>query len=246
MQRLITIATDGHTDWVQTADGLRRNLGALSVARLVGLIAPDTRTVRAVLDKFLADGSVMMHADVERLEAILSRRTASVLIRPEDRRTRLTEATEEGTQMVVADILSKRIAVIERIVANLNVNTAPGRPVHREIVHDMYRRASSLLEAEESPGPESVERTATLAEEALSRISSARTEIDRLVSAGRQFNVVRARSDLHGLALRIGSVLKEVDRPGSAAEMVELHRRATHIHGLFLQEKPAQRAGTGE
>ena len=68
---LVTVGTDGFTDWVKMADGAKANLGAVSVLKFVVELAPRAFVARSVLDEFLAKGQAMISVDEGRMWSLL-------------------------------------------------------------------------------------------------------------------------------------------------------------------------------
>lgn len=73
---LVTVGTDGFTDWVKLADGTKANLGAISVLKFVVELVPRAFTARAALDAFLVNSYTMISVDEERMWAMLKPRRA--------------------------------------------------------------------------------------------------------------------------------------------------------------------------
>lgn len=99
--RIITIGSDGPTDFIAMPDGTRFTLGAVSVLKLVTSLAKSGFVARRVLDAFLDEGQAVMSVDEDRLWGLLTpvrKRWAGValpLIRPLDRTS--TEGFEPMT-----------------------------------------------------------------------------------------------------------------------------------------------------
>lgn len=72
MPLLVTIGTDGNTNWVRLPSGERMNLGAVSVLSFVHKAAKNARAARAALDGFLSSGEAMVSVDEERMWALLT------------------------------------------------------------------------------------------------------------------------------------------------------------------------------
>jgi len=68
---LVTVGTDGVTDWVKTPDGQRFNLGPVSALRFVASLVP-RREAKEVLDTFLASGEAMTSVDEEQMWVLLA------------------------------------------------------------------------------------------------------------------------------------------------------------------------------
>lgn len=73
---LVTVGTDGFTDWVKLADGVKANLGAISVLKFVVGLVPRAFTARSALDAFLANGHAMISVDEDKMWAMLKPRRA--------------------------------------------------------------------------------------------------------------------------------------------------------------------------
>jgi hypothetical protein len=74
-----------------------------------------------------------------------------------------------------------------------------------------------------------------LAEDIVAKVASTDEKIERLVTAGKKFDAVRARGDLHKIASRVAEISQNVDlaQPWVANDLSELSKRANEIHGLF-------------
>lgn len=72
---LVTVGTDGVTDWVRLPDGQRLNLGSLSVASFVSKLTGG-RSAKAALDDFLAEGEALVNVDEEVMWELLTPRQA--------------------------------------------------------------------------------------------------------------------------------------------------------------------------
>lgn len=77
-----------------------------------------------------------------------------------------------------------------------------------------------------------------MAEEIVSKVSAADAAIDRLVSAGKKFNSVRAKADLHKIASRVTEIAQNVDmaQPWVGGDLGALAKQANEIHDLFVKE----------
>lgn len=73
---LVTVGTDGFTDWVKLPDGSRLNLGPISVLKLVSKLAPSRGAARSTLDAFLKDGEAMFSVDDAKMWALFAPRRA--------------------------------------------------------------------------------------------------------------------------------------------------------------------------
>lgn len=76
MRSLVTIKTDGFRDYVILADGTERNLGSVSVLKMVVESAQSPREARKTLDQFLKRHEAVYAADTEKLLALLAPKRA--------------------------------------------------------------------------------------------------------------------------------------------------------------------------
>lgn len=74
-----------------------------------------------------------------------------------------------------------------------------------------------------------------LAEDIVAKVATTDEAIDRLVNAGKKFDSVRAKSDLHKIASRVAEIAQNVDlaQPWVGGDLATLSKQANEIHGLF-------------
>jgi len=114
MHLLVTIGTDGPTNWVRTPDGQRFSLGSVPVLGFVTKLALGSHEARRALNGFLRGEEVMLKVDEGLMWDLLTpRRTrwAADSFIPQDQRTR-------GTQ--VMSTLAEDLNVLNQHVAALN------------------------------------------------------------------------------------------------------------------------------
>lgn len=75
-QLLITVGTDGVTDWIRTPDGQRHNLGPVSVLNFVKKLSRSARSAKQALDAFLREGSAMLKVNENQMWGLLAPRRA--------------------------------------------------------------------------------------------------------------------------------------------------------------------------
>ena len=77
MHLLVTLGTEGTTNWVRLSDGQKFNLGPISVLSFVTKLAlGGNRSARSILDGFLAGKEVLLRVDEDRMwELLAPRRT---------------------------------------------------------------------------------------------------------------------------------------------------------------------------
>lgn len=76
---------------------------------------------------------------------------------------------------------------------------------------------------------------AEMAEDIVAKVAATDEAIERLKSAGRKFDSVRAKADLHKIASRVAEIAQNVDlaQPWVGTDLSDLSKRANEIHGLF-------------
>ena len=74
------------------------------------------------------------------------------------------------------------------------------------------------------------------AEDIVAKVAATDEAIDRLMTAGKRFDSVRAKQDLHKIASRVAEIAQNVDlaQPWVGNDLADLSKRATEIHGLFV------------
>jgi len=77
-----------------------------------------------------------------------------------------------------------------------------------------------------------------LAEDIVAKVAATDEAIERLKSAGKRFDSVRAKSDLHKIASRVAEIAQNVDlaQPWVANDLEDLSNKASEIQGLFESE----------
>lgn len=85
-----------------------------------------------------------------------------------------------------------------------------------------------------------------LAEDIVEKVAQTDETIERLKQAGKQFDSVRAKADLHKIASRVTEIASNVDlaQPWVGTDLADLSKRANDIHQLF--HPPAPPAPTTE
>jgi hypothetical protein len=74
-----------------------------------------------------------------------------------------------------------------------------------------------------------------LAEDIVAKVAATDEAIERLRTAGKRFDSVRAKSDLHKIASRVAEIAQNVDlaQPWVSNDLADLSNMASEIHGLF-------------
>ncbi len=140
---LITLGTDGVSDWVQTPDGVKHMLGAVSVLKLVTELVSGTHGMRQTIDAFNKHGQAMVTVDLDAMWALLKphrarwtsvRALASKSLMPEPNRNLLTIADKQGATMaddadkIIKDSISNQIARIEAHIDVIQTSAKEAAP----------------------------------------------------------------------------------------------------------------------
>ena len=136
---LVTIGTDGVSDWVQLADGQKLMLGHISVLKFVTeLGVGGAYGARATLDEFIKKGISMLTVDADRMAELLkphrarwtSVRPAIPLIPPPDRTSSLSKQVTAmaDADSFVKDAINNQIGRIEAQIAVLQNHAKEASP----------------------------------------------------------------------------------------------------------------------
>jgi hypothetical protein len=283
---LVTLGTDGLSDWVQMSDGQKLMLGPISALKFVTEVGTGgAYGARKTLDDFIKDGSAMLTVDEDRLAELLKPHrarwtsvrppVATPLIPREDRhpsspRTARTEVTAMDYEQAVKEAISNQVARIEAQIAQLQTNAkeaSPGSITDEqkkkdiESLKDMvaflrrpsvygnqsdnstyYGLPEKLPDGASARSKEaSINENARVARSILGTLRATEEQIDKLVLAGKKFDVARAKGDLHKVAKNVQVVVQHPKFKEAGRDVVialhELGKRATQIHGLFATAK---------
>jgi hypothetical protein len=133
---IVTVGTDGLSDWVQTSEGVKYMLGPVSVLKFVVELSEGSRTARQVLDKFLATGKAVLTVDEDLMWGLLtphrarySAEPASPLIPPLDRNSSKRQGLKMAdTDQFVKDAISNQVARIEAQISLLQQHAKEASP----------------------------------------------------------------------------------------------------------------------
>lgn len=131
---LVTIGTDGLSDWVRTSDGVKYMLGPISVLKFVTELSPGSRAARQAVDRFLRKGQSMLTVDLDLMWALLAPHKprysfVSPLIPASDR----TPFARQGTTMAdadqfIKDSISNQVARIEQQIGVIQQHAKEASP----------------------------------------------------------------------------------------------------------------------
>lgn len=261
---LVTVGSDGVTDWVKTPDGLRYNLGRVSVLSFVSSL---TRDAKNVMKAFLKDGSAMASVDEERMWALLmpprprfaadvssSMGTVSVYSREFTADALQNPRTEKMTT------ISDDLTAIERHIQALNEAAANNATNLSEGVRELVKMAGKIKSPNQSKNQtyynlgapkvfEVGDKVAALSYDVYAANSDLATDItakaeatvqviDKLAKAGRKFNASRARADVREVTAKVAGIVKtDLTASWVRGDLTKLAARMDQIHGLFVPKR---------
>ncbi len=262
MAVLVTIGTDGVTDWVKTPDGLKYNLGPVSALRFVAGLVPKGRAKR-VLDTFLASGEALASVDEDQMWALLTphraRWSADVSSSMSPGECKPVHA-RKGT-MTLSDDLTKienHIQLLNKAAAAKATNMAEGVGILVKLANKIKSPNQSKNQTYYNLGAPQVhevgDKVANGGVEGLSYDTySANVEIagtitakaeetiqtiDKLATAGRKFNASRAKADVAAVTTKVAGILSaDLTASWVRGDLNKLAARMDQIHGLFAKAK---------
>jgi hypothetical protein len=245
---LVTIGTDGFTNFVLFSDGTRYTLGAVSPLKFVVETCSSNNAARIALDGFLAGGQAMFMADTDRAWELLKPKRArwstvdpAFSLIPPLNQTLLTRQgnTMAGTDQFTGEAISRHIARIEGQVSLLNERAkTASAPLSDEI--DALR---TMVAALNSPGAlrsyEQFRLNHQLALGVIACVDETNARVDQLVTAGKRFDAPRAKGDLHRIASKVAQIVQTADlgQAGVQRDLAALAKTAEDIRGLFAGAK---------
>ena len=261
--RLVTVATDGATNFVVTSDGQKYNLGAIPVLKFVMSTVVGRSEARRICEEFLKKGKALFKADADRMDKFFVPkrvRFASPLI---DSHNQGSYSRGTGkmadTDTALKAAIEAQVGKIEAQVALLEQKAKEASPgslsqvsmksdieALKDLVKTIGDAPKGQSENDANYGPAKKEASldhlnvnSAMSEEILEKVDATRTTIDRLVQAGRKFNASKAREDLHAVTSKLHNILVAADlaEPWIGNDLQELASRADHIHGLFAGSK---------
>jgi len=262
MAVLVTIGTDGVTDWVQTPDGLKYNLGPVSALRFVAGLVPKGRA-KLVLDTFLASGEAIASVDEEQMWALLAphrARWSAVSSSMPPERCEPANA-RKGTMNTLSDDLTRienHIKLLNKAAATKATNLAEGVGILVKLAGKIKSPNQSDNSTYYNLGaPKVYEVGDKVAGSEVSGLSfdtyTANTEmaasitakaeetfktIEKLAAAGRKFNASRAKADVAAVTTKIAGILgTDLTAPWVRDDLTKLAARMDQLHGLFANAK---------
>ncbi len=254
---LVTLGTDGTTDWVRTPDGYKFNLGPVSALNFVLGLAP-RGTAKRALSEFLAQKEVLFPVDEGAMWTLLAPH------RPRwssDVSSSIPPVNEEPTARKGTMAFSDDLKAIETHITALKAASAKKAANLSSGVQHLIKLAQKIKSPHQSenstyynlgaPDVHQVgDKTATglsfdvytsnseLAKKILAKTDSTLKTIDKLATAGRKFNASRARLDVQTITDKVAGILTtDVTQSWVKSDLDKLAARADQIHGLFANAK---------
>ncbi len=260
---LVTIGTDGVTDWVSTPDGQRFNLGAVSALNLVA------RTVQKglakhILNEFNRHGEVMASVDEDQLWELLApkraRWSSDVSSSMPPHRAEPSQR-KESTMNTLSDdlqVIERHVSALDQAASRKATNLGEGVQLLVKLANKIKSPNQSKNETYYNLGAPEVhevgDKTASkkttglsfdiyegnlnLANQILATAEETVGKIDVLAEAGRPFNAAKAKLDVHEVTVKVAGILKtDLTASWVRDDLVKLASRANEIHSLFASAK---------
>lgn len=259
---LVTVGSDGLSDWVQTPDGQKFTLGPVSVREFVKRLSP--KPAKPLLERFVQAGELVLSVDLDHMWEVLKPRRARFAVGPF-----MTPSQGEGRNFPMDEKYFQEIEAslseAEKLLGGLS------RQASDQNVREFLKAAQKIKSPNQSknqtyynlgapdvhevmdpaPEPHTVGKSASfgrlsfdiyqenqkLATETLAAIEETEARIAQLVSGGKKFNAGRARADLHEVVSKVAGILREVDltQPWVHDDLTKLASRSQHLRGLFVK-----------
>lgn len=249
---LVSIGTDGLTDWVRTPDGARYNLGPVSVLSFVASMVPKAQA-KKVLDSFALGKEAMLSVDEELMWEMLAPRRArwSALRNP-----LLTLQSQESTMSTLSDDLAaveNHIQALKTAAAKKATNLTSGVEVLVKLAGKIKSPNQSKNNTYYNLGAPDVHevgdkvaglsydtyaQNSETANQILAKAEVTVQTIDKLAAAGRKFNASRAKADVRSVTSKVAGILQvDLTAPWVAGDLAKLAARMDEVHGLFAKAK---------
>ena len=259
MPKLVTLATDGFTNFVTLPDGQHLNLGAVSPLTFIMTLVIGSK--RKILDEFLKEGSSAFPVDLGAMHKLLApvkKRWAATFPLIQSlkhlgsdldslRQWRKAMATDKDMK----DAIAQMVGDIERQVALIAQSAkdsagAPAATMKSDIehLHDLVKELRNAPTGQSDnrafyAADEALDANAKMAEAILDKVEQTHVAIERLATAGRRFNASAAKVDLHAIACDTQMLLVTADlaNPAVMDDLQGLAHRSDQMHALFANAK---------
>lgn len=258
-QLLVTVGSDGATDWVRLPNGQKMNLGPISVLKFVATLGK-SRGARHVLDQILADGEAMLSVDEDRLWDLLTPKrarwgSADGPFMPCDRRTaRTTMPTiqedlghleahiaelKKHASNATPESLAEGREILVRLAQKIkSPNQSKNQTYYNLGAPDVHEVGDKTAGSDFELSYDKAQANMTLAHQILAKADETVVRIDKLAGAGKKFNAAKAKADVHAVTSKVAGILKmDLTASWVQEDLRKLANRTDHIHGLFIPKK---------
>ena len=235
---LVSVGTDGLSDWVETPDKCRHNLGSLSVLNFVRGLAKNSREARRVLDEFLEQGQSMLSVNVDHMGALLAGKkyAANSLIDSVGQRQSMKTISDDLHQAeLLVHYLSCKAAkgvteepAVKKLVASIQNIRSPNQSQN-----STYYGFGAPPVHTVQPQAEDSSDDLDLAQKILDQVERTLAEINAKVSQGRRFNANRARLDVRSIASKVASLCDCGTDARAHEDLLKLASESERIYRLF-------------
>jgi hypothetical protein len=249
---LVTVGTDGVTDWVRTPDGQRFNLGPVSVLGFVAKLT-SASAARRSLDTFLKSGEVMVPVDEDRMWAVLKPHRAiwsssDGSFMPEDHRTTASSG-RTATMTIDQDLaaLETHIAALNEASSKKATNMAEGVEILVKLAGKIKSPNQSKNQTYYNLGEPKVETVKDAAEKKVPDQSKndaytnlGEPKVETVKEAGLTYETFKSNTDLavnivakvEETATKIDALVKAGRKFNAAKAKLDLHEVSSKIAGI--------------
>jgi len=223
---LVTVGTDGATNWVRLPSGQKFNLGMMSVLNFVSKLTKSGGMARKTLQDFLKAGETMLTVNPDVMWDILQPRrpvwAADSFMLSDQQQS----AAQETTRMSnIWNELTKEAQAFKRLSSDDDEQqdddgkeeVTPKEAATQKLSFDVY--ASNM----------------DVAKDILASARETLKTIDSKVASGRKFNAARARADVFAVTSKTGSICEKTEMVETwvASDLQKLASEMQRIHNLF-------------
>lgn len=261
---LISLGSDGVTEWARLPSGQRMNLGPISVMAFVTAMVGKRHAPR-ILDAYLQDGEAFVNVDEASFWEMLTPRRS---LWAGDGPFMACDPRPSGTPMrTTMPTIHDDLKNLETHIAALNKHAGKVTPESLAEGHDLLTKLATKIKSpnqskndtyyglgapdvvevgDAMPKPHTaaavpglafdvIEANTDLAQQILTQGEKVIVQIDKLAGAGRKFNASRAKADIHAVTSKVAGILKkDLSAEWVAGDLTKLAAKSDQIHALFF------------
>ena len=238
---LVTVGTDGNTDWVKLPNGQKLLLGPVSVLRLVSTVALTNRAAKSTLETFLKEGEAFCTVDEEKMWALFEPRRAlwasgPFPFMPTDHRIDQGQGTMPKIHVENLTKLETHIQALNKAAAN---KIPAAKMAGGHAILDRLVRKIQMSDPSEALTLDTVRANEAVVSDILAKAEETASKIDKLAEAGKPFRADKARSDVYAVTSKVASLLHTTDLTASwvQGDLQKLSTRMNELHSLFAPAK---------